>query len=104
MGKALWEISMLEDLELRKKGKIIGMVISTIMFFIAMIIVFIKYQEDWWLGLIFLAIGALSLSFGLLSIKVINKRIKELKELEELKNERDKKEKGEQNAQITNDK
>ena len=103
MKKSIWDISMLEDLELRKKGKIVVMAITPIISFIVMIVFIIKEPQFWWVGLLlFLFFGVLTIPLSLLNIKFINLRIKELKELEELKNAQssmDKKEEVKQNTQ-----
>ena len=83
----LWGNSMLEDLEIRRKGLIAGMVIAPIVLLIVMLVFILKVPQLWWAYLLIFLVGCVLIMFtSFVRMNYIDMRIKELKELEESKN------------------
>ena len=78
---------MLEDLEIRRKGLIAGMVISPIVLLGVLLVFIIKAPQLWWAYLLIFLVGCVVIMFtSFVRMNYIDMRIKELKELEESKN------------------
>ena len=83
------KIESLLDLYKSEKKTIIYMPIMSVVLVITAVILMIKMQEIWWLGLIFFGLAIIPLVAFVVLRKIFDKKIKELEETEAIKNAKD---------------